>query len=115
MVLKRLSDALADGDHVLAVIRAAVVNHDGKSSGLTVPNAAAQQMLLRQALAEAHLEPQQIDYVEAHGTGTSLGDPIEVRALTAVLGEARRRRTRCCWAPSRRTSGTSRPRRAWPG
>jgi acyl transferase domain-containing protein len=89
VVLKRLTDALADGDRVLAVIRAAVVNHDGKSSGLTVPNAAAQQMLLRQALAEARLEPQHIDYIEAHGTGTSLGDPIEVRALTAVLGEAR--------------------------
>ena len=89
VVLKRLSDAVANGDNILALIRGSAVNHDGRSSGLTVPNKQAQQALIRQALANARVEPSQIDYVEAHGTGTSLGDPIEVRALAAVLGEGR--------------------------
>ena len=86
LVLKRLSDALADGDNILALIRGSAINHDGPSSGLTVPNKLAQEALIRRALANANLEPHQIDYIEAHGTGTSLGDPIEVRALAGVLG-----------------------------
>ncbi len=89
VVLKRLSDALAEGDNILALIRGSAVNQDGPSSGLTVPNAQAQQRLIREALANAGVSPAQIDYVEAHGTGTSLGDPIEVQALAAVLGEGR--------------------------
>ncbi|MEO3848427.1 beta-ketoacyl synthase N-terminal-like domain-containing protein [Streptomyces sp. B8F3] len=89
LVLKRLSDALAEGDDVIAVIRGSAVNHDGASAGLTAPNGAAQQALLRQALAVAGLEPRQVGYVEAHGTGTPLGDPIEMSALASVLGEGR--------------------------
>ncbi|MFE0135410.1 type I polyketide synthase, partial [Streptomyces sp. NPDC059037] len=89
VVLRRLSDALADGDHILGVVRGTAVNHDGRSSGLTVPNPAAQQDMLRAAIAQAGVEPHQVDYVEAHGTGTSLGDPIELRALDAVLGRGR--------------------------
>ncbi|MFD0308732.1 thioester reductase domain-containing protein [Streptomyces sp. NPDC127119] len=89
VVLRRLADALVDGDHVLGVVRGTAVNHDGRSSGLTVPNPAAQQDMLRAALAQAGVEPHQMDYVEAHGTGTSLGDPIELRALDAVLGRGR--------------------------
>ncbi len=89
IVLKRLADALADGDTVLAVIRGSAMNHDGASSGLTVPNGLAQQKLIRQALATARIEPAQVSYVEAHGTGTALGDPIELRALGAVLGSQR--------------------------
>ncbi|GAX39731.1 beta-ketoacyl synthase [Tolypothrix sp. NIES-4075] len=89
LVLKRLSDAEADRDNILAVIRGSAVNHDGPSSGLTVPNGSAQQVLIRQALKNAKVEPWEINYVEAHGTATSLGDPIEVRALGAVLGEGR--------------------------
>jgi len=85
VVLKRLTDAVADNDRILAVIRGSAVNHDGRSSGFTVPSAAAQQELLHQALANANLEPQQVSYIEAHGTGTSLGDPIEVGALASVL------------------------------
>lgn len=89
LVLKRLSDAVADGDNILALIRGSAVNQDGTSSGFTVPNKAAQETLIRQALARAKVDPSEVDYVEAHGTGTPLGDPIEVRALGAVLGEGR--------------------------
>jgi acyl transferase domain-containing protein len=89
LVLKRLSDALAAGDRVLAVIRGSAVNHDGHSAGLTVPSAAAQQSLLRDALTAAGVRPDEIGYVEAHGTGTPLGDPIEMSALARVLGEGR--------------------------
>ena len=89
IVLKRLSDAVADGDTIQAVIRAAVVNHDGRSSGLTVPSGPAQQEAIRDALDRSGLRPIDIDYVEAHGTGTPLGDPIEVRALHNVYSEDR--------------------------
>jgi acyl transferase domain-containing protein len=90
VVLKRLADAIASGDNVLAVIRASAVNQDGRSSGLTVPNGVAQQALLRAAMERAKLKPHEIQYVEAHGTGTKLGDPIEVGALAAVLGQGRK-------------------------
>ncbi len=89
VILKRLSQARADGDPILAVIRGSAVNHDGPSSGLTVPNGLAQQTLLRQALANGRVTPEQVSFVEAHGTGTALGDPIEVEALGAVLGQNR--------------------------
>lgn len=86
VVLRRLADARAAGDNILAVIRGTAVNHDGRSSGMTVPNPASQQAVIRAALAQSGLEPADIGYVEAHGTGTSLGDPIELRALEAVIG-----------------------------
>jgi len=85
VVLKRLSDALAAGDRILAVVRGTAVNQDGPTSGPTVPNGRAQQALIRDALAMSKLDPLAVDYVEAHGTGTALGDPIEVRALDAAL------------------------------
>lgn len=100
VVLKRLDDALADGDPILAVVRAAVLNQDGKTSGLTVPSGRAQQALLRQALAEAGLDADAPDYIEAHGTGTALGDPIEVGALGEVYG----RRQRPLWLGSVKTN-----------
>lgn len=86
VVLKRLSDALAQGDDVLAVIYGSAVNHDGRTTGITVPNGPSQQAVIRRALQDAGVEPYQIGYVEAHGTGTALGDPIELGALTAVFG-----------------------------
>ncbi len=89
IVLKRLSDALADGDNILALIRGSAVNQDGKSNGLTAPNAAAQEAAIRSALADAGLQPNDIGYVEAHGTGTSLGDPIEINALRGVMAGQR--------------------------
>jgi myxalamid-type polyketide synthase MxaC len=89
IALKRLSDALAADDRVLALIRGTAVNQDGASSGLTVPNGRAQQALIRAALKAARLEPHDLDYVEAHGTGTALGDPIELEALATVFGKNR--------------------------
>ena len=89
VVLKRLSDAVRDSDNTLASIRGSAVNHDGPSNGLTAPNGQAQEALLRQALENAAVDPDQIQYVETHGTGTPLGDPIEVLALANVLGRER--------------------------
>ncbi len=89
VALKRMSDAIVDGDRILALISGSAVNQDGRSSGLTVPNAQAQQAVIREALVNAKVEPTQISYVEAHGTGTSLGDPIEVKSLGKVLGKNR--------------------------
>ncbi|NBP84205.1 MAG: SDR family NAD(P)-dependent oxidoreductase [Mycobacteriaceae bacterium] len=89
VVLKRLSDAVRDGDRVLAVVRGSAVNSDGRSNGLMAPSPAAQAAVIRAACADADAEPAQIDYVETHGTGTLLGDPIEARALGAVYGRGR--------------------------
>ena len=89
IVIKRLEDAIRDGDRIRAVIRGSAINQDGASGGLTVPNGVAQQRVIAEALKRAGLEPSDVGYLEAHGTGTSLGDPIEVQAAGAVLGAGR--------------------------
>ena len=86
VVLKRLADAQADGDQVLAVILGTASNQDGRSGGITAPSGIAQEEVIRKALLDAKVEPGEVTYVETHGTGTVLGDPIEVQALAGVYG-----------------------------
>ena len=86
VVLKRLADALSDGNRVLAVVRGSAVNQDGHSNGLTAPNVLAQRDVITDALRAGAVAPDTVNYVEAHGTGTVLGDPIEFEALTATYG-----------------------------
>ena len=103
VVLKRLSDAMRDGDTIWAVIRGSAVNQDGRSNGLTAPNGPAQQAVIRAALGAAGVAPAEIAYVEAHGTGTRLGDPIEMQALMEVLSEGRPPDAQC-WIGSVKTN-----------
>jgi acyl transferase domain-containing protein/NADPH-dependent curcumin reductase CurA/acyl carrier protein len=88
LVLKRRSDAERDGDRILALVRGTAIGQDGESAGLTVPNGTAQEAVLRAAIADARLKPEDIQYVEAHGTGTPLGDPIEMGAISDVFMES---------------------------
>ncbi len=114
VALRRLADALADGDRVLAVIKGSAINNDGAAKvGYTAPSVAGQAEVIAAAQAVAGVEPATIDYVEAHGTGTRLGDPIEVAALAQVFGAAAGaagmagRRAAAPWGRSRATSATS--------
>ncbi|MBM3847069.1 MAG: amino acid adenylation domain-containing protein, partial [Verrucomicrobia bacterium] len=96
VVLKRLSDALASGDQIHAVIRGAALNNDGgDKASFSAPSAKGQADVIRRAMELAGLTPDQVGYVEAHGTGTPLGDPIEVQALKEVFGDGNRRRQKC--------------------
>ncbi len=85
VLLKSLAEAQRDGDTILAVIRGSAVNQDGRSNGITAPNGPSQEAVIRQALQNAHVTPEQISFVETHGSSTPLGDPIEVAALKTVL------------------------------
>ena len=87
VILKRLSQAQADGDRIVALIRGSAVNQDGPSSSLTAPNGPAQEEVIRAALTFAGIRPHEVGFIEAHGTGTQLGDPLEVKALGAVFGD----------------------------
>lgn len=89
VIMKRLSQALADGDPIHCIIRGSAINNDGASNGLTAPSPRAQALVLEQAYRDAGIEPHEVQFVETHGTGTLLGDPIEAGALGAVLGANR--------------------------
>ena len=89
VVLKRLSEAEADGDRIWGVIRGSAVNQNGASAGLAVPNGPAQERVIEEALSRAGVAPADVDYLEAHGMGTDLGDPIEVQAAAAAYGKGR--------------------------
>ncbi|MFJ7073635.1 SDR family NAD(P)-dependent oxidoreductase [Streptomyces sp. NPDC098781] len=95
VVLKRLSDAVHDGDRVLAVIRGSAVHQDGRTDGIMAPSPTAQAHLLRKAYEAAGIAPHEVDYVEAHGTGTRVGDPIEATALAEVVGDRPEGREPC--------------------
>ncbi|MCC5977821.1 MAG: KR domain-containing protein [Salinarimonas sp.] len=88
LVLKRLSNALIDGDRIYAVIEGSAVNNDGRTMGVTTPNPQAQRDVIRRALVRARISARDVDYVEAHGTGTALGDPMELKGLTEVFRES---------------------------
>ena len=85
VVLKRLSEAQRDGDHIYGVIRGSALNHGGKTNGYTVPNPQAQASVISRALVEAKIDARHVSYIEAHGTGTKLGDPIEIAALSKAF------------------------------
>jgi acyl transferase domain-containing protein/acyl carrier protein len=103
VILKRLSDAVRDGDRIQAVIRGSALNQDGLTNGMTAPNGPSQQAVINQALANAGVKPEEISYIEAHGTGTSLGDPIEVKSLKSVL-MTQRSTEQTCWLGSVKTN-----------
>ncbi|MGK3983833.1 SDR family NAD(P)-dependent oxidoreductase [Sorangium sp. So ce136] len=86
LLLKRLADAVSDGDHIYGVIKGAAINHGGKASGFTVPSPRAQSLVVSQAIEESGVDARTISYIEAHGTGTQLGDPIEVSGLVEAFG-----------------------------
>ncbi|WP_160138415.1 SDR family NAD(P)-dependent oxidoreductase [Chryseobacterium sp. c4a] len=87
VLLKPLSQAIADKDQIYGVIKATAINHGGKTNGYTVPNPKAQAAVIKKAIERSGIDPRTINYIEAHGTGTSLGDPIEIAALTMILKE----------------------------
>ncbi|WP_151732841.1 type I polyketide synthase ['Paenibacillus yunnanensis' Narsing Rao et al. 2020] len=95
LVLKPLEQALEDGDYIYAVIRDSLVNQDGKTNGITVPNGDSQRLLLEEVYARAGIAAEDVQYVELHGTGTALGDPIEVEAVGGFFGEGRTEDNRC--------------------
>lgn len=87
VLLKPLSKARADGDHIYGVIKGSAINHGGKTNGYTVPNPSAQSDVIKKAYELAGVDPRTVSYIEAHGTGTSLGDPIEIAGLTKAFHE----------------------------
>jgi acyl transferase domain-containing protein len=112
VVLKRLADAVADGDHIYAVIKGSAVNNDGSLRvGFTAPGVAGQAEVIATAHEIAGIDPETITYIEAHGTGTSLGDPIEIAALAQVFRE--KTKDFALSVRSRRTSGIWMRLRAW--
>lgn len=95
LYIKKLSKAMKDGDNIYGVIKGIATNNDGKSNGITAPNAAAQKRLLIKAWKEAGISPEELSYIETHGTGTALGDPIEITALKSAFAEYTNKKQFC--------------------
>ncbi|AOY76260.1 SDR family NAD(P)-dependent oxidoreductase [Clostridium formicaceticum] len=95
VLLKPLSKAIADGDHIYGIIKGSTINHGGKTNGYTVPNPNAQAEVIQRAFKEAKVDPRTISYIEAHGTGTSLGDPIEIVGLSKAFQEYTKEKQFC--------------------
>jgi Polyketide synthase modules and related proteins len=95
LLLKSLSKAIDDRDHIYAVIKGSAVNNDGASNGITAPNAQAQEEVIVQAWRNAKVNPETISYIEAHGTGTVLGDPIEIKGLSNAFGRFTNKKQFC--------------------
>ncbi len=89
VLLKPLSKAIADGDHIYAVVRGSAINQDGRTGGITVPNPAAQREVIMSALENADVNAVDVQYVEAHGTGTAVGDPIEGNVIGDMYGSVK--------------------------
>lgn len=103
VVLKRLSDAVRDGDNILGLIRGSAVNHNGLSNSMSAPNGLAQQATIRQALRNGNVQPAEIGYVDAHAVGTGIGDAIEFKAISTVLSQGRQS-DNPCWIGSVKTN-----------
>jgi 6-methylsalicylic acid synthase len=96
IILKNFHQARQDGDRILSILKGTAVGHDGrKSAGIMAPNAAAQELVARRALAVAHVDPKDVQYVECHATSTSLGDPTELSAISSVYGTSSKRENPC--------------------
>lgn len=95
VLLKPLSKALKDGDHIYAVIKGGAVNQDGRSIGISAPNPAAQEDVITRAWKDANIEPETISYIEAHGTGTTLGDPIEIQGIQRAFARYTEKKQFC--------------------
>ena len=93
VVLKKLSAAERDGDHIYGVIRGSAENHGGRAQSLTAPNPKAQAELMKSAYRRAGIDPRTVSYIETHGTGTELGDPIEINGLKSAFRGSKRRRS----------------------
>ena len=89
VILKRMQDAIADGDNIIVALRGSAVAQDGKTKGIMAPNAKAQELVAKKALSISQIDPLTVGYVEAHATSTPLGDPTEVSAIAAVYGKGR--------------------------
>ncbi len=105
VILKPLATALADEDHIYAIIRGTAVTQDGRTNGITVPNGESQKLAVRHALKFAGVAPDSVSYVEAHGTGTPVGDPIEVNAIGEIYGAGRAADGRCLVASVKTNMG----------
>jgi len=105
LVLKPLSSAIADKDHIYGVIKGSCANQDGSSIGITAPNSAAQEKAIMQAWKEAEIHPEEISYIEAHGTATKLGDPVEIGGVTAAFSHFTEKKQFCAIGASKSNFG----------